>query len=39
LGQDQGYRRAMGFGSDQLLAQQRGLWQLLAARHVEMLAS
>ncbi len=39
LGKDQGYRRAMGFGSDQLLAQQRGLWQLIAARHVEMLAS
>jgi hypothetical protein len=34
-----GYRRAMAFGSDQLLAQQRGLWQLIAARHVEMLAS
>jgi hypothetical protein len=34
-----GYRRAMAFGSEQLLAQQRGLWQLIAARHVEMLAS
>jgi hypothetical protein len=34
-----GYRRAMAFGSDQLLAQQRGLWQLIVARHVEMLAS
>jgi hypothetical protein len=34
-----GYRRAMAFGSDQLLAQQRGLWQLLAARHAEMLAA
>lgn len=34
-----GYRRAMAFGSEQLLAQQRGLWQLLAARHIEMLAS
>lgn len=39
LGQDQGYRRAMGFGSEQLLAQQRGLWQLIAARHIEMLAT
>lgn len=34
-----GYRRAMAFGSEQLLAQQRGLWQLIAARHTEMLAS
>jgi hypothetical protein len=33
-----GYRRAMAFGSEQLLAQQRGLWQLIAARHTEMLA-
>lgn len=33
-----GYRRAMSFGSGQLLAQQRGLWQLLAARHAEMMA-
>jgi hypothetical protein len=33
------YRRAMSFGSGQLLAQQRGLWQLLAARHTEMLAA
>jgi hypothetical protein len=33
-----GYRRAMAFGSQQLLAQQRGLWQLIAARHAEMLA-
>ena len=32
------YRRAMAFGSEQLLAQQRGLWHLIAARHVEMLA-
>ncbi len=31
------YRRAMGFGADQLLAQQRGLWQLIAARHAETL--
>jgi hypothetical protein len=34
-----GYRRAMAFGSQQLLAQQRGLWQLIAARHAEMLAA
>ncbi len=33
------YRRAMAFGSDQLLAQQRRLWQLIVARHTEMLAS
>ena len=32
------YVRAMGFGAGQLLAQQRGLWQLIAARHVETLA-
>ncbi len=25
--------RAIGFGADQLLAQQRGLWQIVAARH------
>ncbi len=28
--------RAMMFGAEQLLAQQRGLWQLIAARHAEM---
>lgn len=39
LGQDANYRRAMAFGSSQILAQQRGLWQLIAARHTEMLAS
>ena len=33
-----GYRRAMAFGSEQLLAQQRALWQLIVARHSEMLA-
>ncbi len=27
--------RAMNFGSDQLLALQRGLWQIVAARHAE----
>jgi hypothetical protein len=31
--QDRTMERAMGFGSDQLLAQQKGLWQLIAARH------
>lgn len=31
--------RAMVFGSDQILAQQRGLWQLLTARHHAMLAA
>jgi hypothetical protein len=30
--------RAMAFGSEQLLAQQRGLWQLIAARHQVMTA-
>jgi hypothetical protein len=30
--------RAMAFGSDQLLAQQKGLWQLIAARHLVMIA-
>lgn len=29
-------KRAMRFGAQQLLAQQRGLWQLIAARHIEM---
>lgn len=29
-------QRAMMFGAQQLLAQQRGLWQLIAARHTEM---
>lgn len=38
LGESEGYRRAMGFGAEQLLGQQRGLWQLIAARHAEMLA-
>lgn len=33
------YRRAMAFGADQTLAQQRCLWQLIVARHVEMLAA
>ncbi|WP_411290714.1 DUF6975 family protein [Sphingorhabdus sp.] len=38
LNPDVGYRRAMAFGADQTLAQQRGLWQLIVARHVETLA-
>jgi hypothetical protein len=38
LAQDDAHVRAMGFGAQQLLAQQRGLWQLIAARHVETLA-
>jgi hypothetical protein len=39
LGVSENYRRAMRFGSEQILAQQRGLWQLIAARHAEALAS
>lgn len=39
LASDEAYTRAMGFGAQQMLAQQRGLWQLIAARHVETLAS
>lgn len=31
-------QRAMSFGSEQMLAQQRGLWQLIAARHHAMLS-
>lgn len=38
LASDSSYIRAMGFGAQQMLAQQRGLWQLVAARHCEMLA-
>nr|WP_315456212.1 hypothetical protein [uncultured Sphingorhabdus sp.] len=33
------YRRAMSFGAQQMLAQQRGLWQLIVARHLEMLSA
>lgn len=39
LDRNPSYRRAMAFGADQTLAQQRGLWQLVVARHVEMLAA
>jgi hypothetical protein len=39
LGMTESYRRAMRFGAEQILAQQRGLWQLIAARHTETLAS
>lgn len=38
LASNEAYTRAMGFGAQQMLAQQRGLWQLIAARHVETLA-
>jgi hypothetical protein len=38
LAQNDSYARAMGFGAQQLLGQQRGLWQLIAARHAETLA-
>ena len=38
LAQSDGYRRAMAFGAEQLLGQQRGLWQLIAARHAETMA-
>jgi hypothetical protein len=31
-------RRAMAFGAQQLLGQQRGLWQMIAARHHELVA-
>lgn len=39
LGTSESYRRAMRFGAEQILAQQRGLWQLIAARHTETLAA
>jgi hypothetical protein len=39
LGSTDAYRRAMRFGAEQLLAQQRGLWRLIAARHAETLAA
>ncbi len=39
LGVTESYRRAMRFGAEQILAQQRGLWQLIAARHTETLAA
>lgn len=32
------FERAAAFGAQQYLGQQRGLWQLIAARHVELLA-
>ncbi len=35
LAQTPSQQRAMQFGAEQLLAQQRGLWQLIAARHSE----
>lgn len=33
------FRRAMAFGAEQTLAQQRGLWRLVVARHIEMLSA
>lgn len=33
------YRRAMSFGAQQMIAQQRGLWQLIVARHQETLSA
>jgi hypothetical protein len=36
LADTDGRKRAMLFGAEQLLGQQRGLWQLIAARHLEM---
>lgn len=36
LSQESAKQRAMTFGVQQMLAQQRGLWQLIAARHTEM---
>lgn len=33
------FRRAMAFGAEQTLAQQRGLWQLIVARHIEMVSA
>jgi hypothetical protein len=38
LAGDPAVERAMAFGSEQLLAQQKGLWQLIAARHQVMTA-
>ncbi|MCC6480510.1 hypothetical protein [Sphingorhabdus sp.] len=38
LAQKPAVQRAMVFGSEQLLAQQRGLWQVIAARHNALLA-
>ncbi len=37
LGADAAVSRAMMFGADQLLGQQRGLWRVIAARHSAML--
>ncbi len=38
LGDNQAMRRAMLFGGEQMLALQRGFWQLIVARHQAMLA-
>jgi hypothetical protein len=39
LGHNDAKSRAMIFGADQLLGQQRGLWKIIAARHTAMLQS
>lgn len=38
LAHNDAYSRAMGFGAQQMLGQQRGLWQLIVARHSETMA-
>lgn len=38
LGNSNALQRAMLFGCDQILAQQKGLWQLIAARHQAILS-
>ena len=35
LAENERVERAMRFGADQVLSQQRGLWQIIAARHAE----
>jgi hypothetical protein len=37
LAENERVERAMRFGADQVLAQQRGLWQIIASRHAEIL--
>lgn len=39
LNENAAFRRAMAFGAEQTLAQQRGLWQLVVARHIEMVSA
>lgn len=38
LDENAAFRRAMAFGAEQTLAQQRGLWQLVVARHIELVS-